>query len=90
LRGRSPERQETAHEDCAMVGFGGVVGGDDGSRLLLVGRTQLPACVSGEQLLPGAVPTGMLPTPRELSIRRRMVQSDRWSERLLQSELLNQ
>jgi hypothetical protein len=89
LRGRSPERQEMAHEDCTLVGIGGVLGGDNGSRLLLVGRAQLPAFVPRKQLLPGPVPTGMLPTPRELSIRRRMDQPNGRSERLLQSELLD-
>jgi hypothetical protein len=38
------ERQETAHEERALVELGNDDGGDNGRRLLLVGRAQLPAC----------------------------------------------
>jgi hypothetical protein len=47
-----------------LVGYGGVSGGDVCNGLLLVVRAQLPAFIPGEQLLPGALPTRLLPNPR--------------------------
>jgi hypothetical protein len=88
LRGRSAAKQETTHEDNALVGFGSIPGGNDRYRLLLVVRTQLPAQCPGEQLLPAAVPTGMLPNSRQLSVRWWLDKSDRSPVRVLQSLLL--
>ena len=74
------ERQETSHEERALVELGSVDGDDDGRRLLLVGRAQLPACgLPGEQLLPAMCP-GVRPGARLLPIGRRLVQSDRGSD----------